>query len=198
MFGLLKRQAPDHGAPVLEGSRVALRPPRMEDWAAWSRLRAESRDFLVPWEPTWPRDALGQAAYRRRLRQVWRERQSGEAFGFVVMRRDDEALLGGITLSDIRRGVAQSGTLGYWIGQRHARQGFMAEAVAALLPFVFQTLSLHRLEAACLPQNDPSRRLLERAGFHGEGLARAYLKIDGQWRDHLLYAMLEEDWRQRA
>ncbi len=196
MFGLLKRQPTERASAPLEGPRVALRAPRMEDWPAWSQLRAESREFLVPWEPAWPRDALTQAAFRRRLRHIARERHAGEAHGFFVTARDDGALLGGLTLSDIRRGVAQSATLGYWVGQRHARQGYMTEAIAAILPFVFDTLALHRLEAACLPENEPSRRLLDASGFGREGLARDYLKIEGRWRDHLLFALLESDWRQ--
>lgn len=198
MLGLLKRQAPAAAPPVLEGARVVLRAPRMEDWQAWADVRAESRAFLVPWEPAWPRDALTQAAFRRRMRIVQRERQAGTAFGFFVAERESGALLGGLTLSEIRRGVAQAATLGYWIGERHARQGYMSEAVGAVLPFVFETLHLHRLEAACLPENEPSRRLLEKIGFRREGLARAYLKIDGQWRDHLLFALLDSDWRRRG
>lgn len=195
MFGLLRRQTADPSTPQLEGPRVRLRAPVMEDWPAWSRLRSESRDFLTPWEPAWPRDALTQAAFRRRLRQIARDRQAGEAYGFFIIGRDDGTLMGGVTLSEIRRGVAQTATLGYWLGEPYAGKGYMAEAVAALLPFVFDTLGLHRLEAACLPENEPSRRLLERSGFRHEGLARAYLKIDGQWRDHLLFALLEGDRR---
>ena len=197
MFTLLRRQTPDPAAPLLEGRRIRLRPPRMDDWPAWSRLRGESRDFLTPWEPAWPRDALGQTAFRRRLRQLQRERSAGEAYGLFLIRMEDEAVLGGITLSEIRRGVAQTATLGYWIGACHARQGYMAEAIATLLPFAFVTLGLHRIEAACVPQNEPSRRLLEKSGFRQEGLARAYLKIDGHWRDHLLFAQLESEWRNR-
>jgi [ribosomal protein S5]-alanine N-acetyltransferase len=197
MFTLLRRQTPGTLEPLLEGPRVVLRPPRMDDWSAWSSLRSESRDFLTPWEPAWPRDALGQTAFRRRLRQMQRERAAAEAYGLFVTSKADGAVLGGITISDIRRGVAQTATLGYWIGQRHSRQGYMAEAIATLLPFVFVTLGLHRLEAACVPQNEPSKRLLEKSGFRQEGLARAYLKIDGQWRDHLLFAQLENEWRNR-
>lgn len=198
MFSILRRPTADASVPLLEGSRIVLRPPRMEDWPAWSALRGESREFLTPWEPAWPRDALSQTAFRRRLRQLNRERSAGEAYGLFLVHAGDGTVLGGITLSEIRRGVAQAATLGYWIGQRHARQGYMAEAIATLLPFVFVTLGLHRLEAACVPQNEPSRRLLEKSGFRQEGLARAYLKIDGAWRDHLLFAQLESEWRNRS
>lgn len=197
MFTLLRRQTTDPAVPVLEGQRIRLRPPRMEDWLQWSQLRSQSRDFLTPWEPAWPRDALSQPAFRRRLRQLQRERHAGDSYGLFLIGMQDNTLLGGITLSDIRRGVAQTATLGYWIGASHARQGYMAEAIATLLPFAFGTLALHRIEAACVPHNEPSRRLLEKSGFRQEGLARAYLKIDGQWRDHLLFAQLEDEWRDR-
>jgi len=169
----------------------------MEDWSDWAALRSESREFLQPWEPAWPRDALTQAAFRRRLRQQARDRDAGTGFSLFVFRRDGEALLGGVTLSEIRRGVAQAVTLGYWIGQRHARKGYMAEAVECVNAHVFNALGLHRIEAACLPSNEPSRRLLEARGFRLEGLAQSYLKIDGVWRDHLLFALIDAEWRER-
>ncbi|MBC6440959.1 MAG: GNAT family N-acetyltransferase [Rhodospirillales bacterium] len=169
----------------------------MDDWSAWARLRNESRAFLQPWEPTWPRDALTQAAFRRRLRTQARDREQGIAQSFLIFRAEDDVLLGGVTLSDIRRGVAQAATLGYWIGERHARQGYMTEAVEPVIGHAFDGLDLHRLEAACLPTNEPSRCLLEARGFRMEGLAQSYLKIDGIWRDHLLFALVDTEWRER-
>jgi ribosomal-protein-alanine N-acetyltransferase len=198
MFNLLRRSSPDAHEIRLESKRLILRSPAMEDWTAWAQLRNESRDFLQPWEPAWPRDALTQAAYRRRLRNQARDREAGAGYSFFVLRSDDNTLMGGVTLSELRRGVAQAVTLGYWIGQRHARKGYMSEAVEAVLAYVFQTLELHRIEAACLPVNEPSRRLLESRGFRMEGLAQSYLKIDGVWRDHLLFALIDSDWRDRV
>ena len=96
-----------------------------------------------------------------------------------------------MTLGNVRRGVAQCGTLGYWMGEKYAGQGYMAKAVRALLRHAFLEMGLHRIEAACAPDNERSRRLLERLGFQREGYARAYLLIDGAWQDHLLFAMLE-------
>ena len=197
MFGLLKRSTHDARELRLESERLILRAPVMEDWADWARLRSESRDFLQPWEPTWPRDALTQAAFRRRLRSQARDREAGAGYSFFVVRRQDNTVMGGVTLSEVRRGVAQAVTLGYWIGQRYARKGVMAEAVDTTIAYVFGTLELHRLEAACLPVNEPSRRLLEARGFKMEGLAQSYLKIDGTWRDHLLFALIDSDWRER-
>ena len=177
----------------LEGERVRLRPPRRGDWRAWSRLRGQSRSFLEPWEPSWPEDALTRTAFRRRLRQTDFERDSGLGYSFLIFRREDQALLGGITISNVRRGVAQSANLGYWIGQPYARQGYMAEALSAVLDFAFAHLELHRVEAACLPGNRASQGLLRKVGFSEEGYARRYLRINGQWQDHVLFAILRED-----
>ena len=151
-------------------------------------LRALSRDFLTPWEPTWPADELSRAAFRRRLRRYARDLREDLTYPFFVFRAGDGVLLGGLTLSHVRRGVAQSASLGYWMGQPHAGRGHMSAAVAALVPFAFQTLRLHRVEAACVPTNQPSIRLLERNGFEREGYAKSYLCINGTWADHYLYA----------
>ena len=112
---------------------------------------------------------------------------------FCCSARSDNALVGGITLTNIRRGVAQAGSLGYWVGAPFARQGYMTRGVSALAPVRLRRLRLHRVEAACIPTNQPSIRLLERTGFQREGYAREYLCINGMWQDHLLYARLHGD-----
>lgn len=198
MLSFLRSPAQPPGNEALRAKRLYLRPPRASDWQAWSELRTASRSFLEPWEPTWPRDALSRAAFRHRLQRQAREMRSGAGYGFFLFRIADDALLGGITLSNIQRGIAQSCSVGYWIGAPYARQGLMTEALERLLPFVFDHLGLHRLEAACLPDNQPSQRLLAKLGFQKEGYARAYLRINGRWRDHLLFALLAEDYRARA
>ena len=177
----------------LERGRVYLRPPAHRDWRAWADLRGESRDFLTPWEPTWAHDALTRGAYRRRLRAYKAEMRQGTSYSFLVFRASDDALLGGVTLSNIRRGVAQSASLGYWAGARHSRQGYMREALAAVLRFALKDLGLHRVEAACLPGNAASQALLLKSGFREEGHAREYLRINGNWQDHLLFGILRED-----
>ena len=177
----------------LQSARLFLQPPRFRDWRAWADLRAASREFLVPWEPTWQPDALNRAAYRRRLRQTALEWHNDAGYGFFMFRRDDDALVGGATLSNVRRGVAQTASLGYWIGAPYARQGYMTEALGSLLPFAFDRLGLHRIEAACLPANEPSKALLIKTGFKQEGLARRYLQINGEWRDHALFALLADE-----
>src|SRR5579875_3548717 len=178
-----------------EGAHVGLRPPRMGDYPEWAELRRESQAFLQPWEPTWPSDDLTRAAFRRRLALYQRDQDLGQGFAFFVFRRRDNLLVGGVTLRNVLRGVAQSGTLGYWVGERHARRGYTLDAVATVARHAFGRLGLHRLEAACCPDNDASRRLLLKAGFDAEGRARGYLKIDGQWRDHLLFGLVNPDER---
>ena len=179
--------------PVIHGEGIYLRYPRIGDYAAWARLRGESREFLIPWEPVWADDELTRGSFRRRIKRYQKETRLDSAYVFFVLRESDDALLGGCTLSNVRRGVTQCCTLGYWIGQNFARQGYMTAAVKALIPFVFRTLGLHRIEAACLVENEASKGLLARAGFREEGLARRYLMINGQWADHLLFALLKEE-----
>ena len=181
--------------PRLNGERVYLRAPHPDDWREWAELRAQSRAFLQPWEPTWPEDGLTRDHFRRRLRQHMKEGKAGEGYSFFAYLRDSKALLGGITLGNIRRGVAQSGSIGYWMGQPHAHHGYMTVALRLLLPTLFGELNLHRVEAACIPTNTPSIRVLEKCGFTREGLARRYLCINGVWQDHLLFGLLHEDFR---
>ncbi|WP_291829455.1 GNAT family protein [Bosea sp. (in: a-proteobacteria)] len=179
--------------PLIRTPNLILRAPQAGDYAAWSLLRMESRDFLTPWEPTWNEDDLTRNSFRLRVKRAAREIAADEAYSLFVVDARTDALLGGLTLGLVRRGVAQACTLGYWMGERHAGKGHMSEAVRGALRFAFQDLALHRVEAACLPSNEPSRRLLERVGFQHEGLARAYLRINGLWADHLLYAALASD-----
>jgi ribosomal-protein-alanine N-acetyltransferase len=179
--------------PAIAGDGVVLRTPQMSDCSEWIVLREASRDFLVPWEPTWPVDDLTRASFRRRIKRYSEDQRGDVAYAFFIFRQHDDALLGGLTLSNIRRGCAQAGSLGYWIGAEHARQGYMTAAVGAIVPFAFGTLKLHRVEAACIPANLASIRLLEKTGFTREGFARQYLCINGMWQDHLLFAKLKDD-----
>ena len=179
--------------PVLQGENVTLRYPEMSDYPQWAALRGASRDFLSPWEPTWAADELTRTAFRRRLRRYQREIRNDLAYPFFVFRKSDGVLIGGCTLTNVRRGVTQSAAVGYWIGAAYARQGYMYAALKAVQPFVFELLGLHRLEAACIPENEASRKLLLKVGFREEGRARRYLQINGEWRDHILFALLEDD-----
>jgi ribosomal-protein-alanine N-acetyltransferase len=182
-------------APLARGDGLYLRPAQSVDYAAWAALREASRAFLTPWEPSWPADDLTRAAFRRRLKRQGDEMARDEAYSFLIFEEGSDNLLGGITIGGVRRGVAQAATLGYWIGAPYARRGHMTRAVAAAVAFGFSSLRLHRIEAACIPDNVASARVLERNGFQKEGFARAYLRINGAWRDHLLFALLESDAR---
>jgi ribosomal-protein-alanine N-acetyltransferase len=180
-------------ANFIRGEGLYLRPAEMSDHPAWARLREQSRAFLTPWEPTWPADDLTRGAFRRRLRRQAEEIERDDSYPFLIFREGDDTLVGGLTLGQVRRGVAQAATLGYWMGAPHAARGHMTRAVLAAVHFAFATLRLHRIEAACLAHNAPSIHLLERVGFQREGYARAYLRINGVWQDHLLFALLESD-----
>ncbi len=179
--------------PPITGDSVILRTPQMADFAAWAALREQSRGFLTPWEPTWPIDDLTRSAFRQRMRRYAEDLRSDQAYPFFLFRKEDGALIGGLALANIRRGVAQAGSLGYWIGEPYIKQGYMTAAVRCLVPAAFEMLRLHRLEAACIPTNIASVRLLEKTGFRREGYARAYLCINGMWQDHLLYGRLRTD-----
>lgn len=179
--------------PALKGERVNLRFPVAADYREWAALRDESRRFLEPWEPRWSPDELDRSAWRQRLRRYREDFASGTAVAFLIFGSRDGKLIGGITLGNIRHGVAQTGQIGYWIGERYAGQGYMLDAIKLVVPYAFNTLRLHRIEAACIPDNVRSTRVLEKAGFRREGLLRSYLRINGSWQDHYLYALIEGD-----
>mgnify|MGYP000849632768 FL=1 len=182
----------------LESERLTLRLPTHSDFRAWSMLREASRDFLTPWDPVWAGDALSRKAFTTRVYWAARAEAAGTALPLFLVRRADGALVGGITLDNIRRGPAQAGTVGYWMGAPFARQGYMREALDALVHHAFTQLDLSRLEAGCLPENAASRGVLEKAGFKYEGVAQSYLQINGRWRNHVLYANLRYDRRGRT
>ena len=194
-MALLRTASPSDFGPIIESERVMLRTPQMSDYPAWAELRASSREFLVPWEPRWAMDELTRASFRRRVRHYQRDLREDIGYALFIYSVATGGLVGGVTLCNVRRGVTQSCTLGYWIGAQYAQQGYMTAAVRAVVPYVFDSLDLHRLEAACLPTNTASMRLLEKTGFRREGLARRYLRINGGWQDHLLYALLKSDTR---
>jgi ribosomal-protein-alanine N-acetyltransferase len=179
--------------PHLASARIYLRPPLMSDYAHWAELRSVSHTHLKPWEPAWTHDELSRGAFRRRLRVHQRDQRDDLGYAFFVFDAGTHDLIGGATLSNVRRGVTQATALGYWIGAPYAQRGLMTEAVSILLPFAFDTLGLHRVEAACLPSNAASIKVLMRNGFQKEGLARRYLKINGEWQDHILFARLDDD-----
>lgn len=182
----------------LETERLTLRLPTHSDFREWAALRDHSRDHLIPWEPSWAADHLGRKSFTNRVYWAQRSVNSGTALPLFILRRGDDRLVGAVTLDNIRRGPAQAGTIGYWVGRPFARQGYMREAINALVHHTFTRLDLSRIEAACLPENAASRGLLESSGFKYEGVAQSYLQINGRWRTHVLYAALRHDRRGRT
>lgn len=177
----------------LEGAGIYLRHPELRDYAAWAEVRGASRAFLTPWEPTWPEHELTRGSFKEKLRRYAEDVAEDRSYPFYLFRAEDDALVGGATLNRVHRGSTQSCTLGYWVGAPFQRRGFTRAGVRALLPFALHDLGLHRVEAACQPENDASRNLLLSVGFTEEGRARAFLKINGAWRDHLLFGFNEGD-----
>lgn len=173
----------------MKTSRVLLRSPREEDERDFTALVRSSRPFFAGWVAP-PRIATAFAAYLRR--------NTTDTFeALLLIRREDQAILGAVNLSEIVRGVFQNAYLGYWIGAPFARQGYMREGLALALNHAFASLRLHRLEANIQPANTASIRLVESLGFHREGFSPRYLKIGGRWRDHERWAILREEWRPR-
>lgn len=184
--------------PRLEGHKVILKHPVLEDYLEWSALRGHSRKFLEPWEPRWSEDELSREAFRYRIRRYDADRGSGLALPLFIFLKENGHLAGGLTMGGIKRGAAETCTLGYWMGEPYAGRGLMYDALDTVLPHVFDRMRLHRVEAACIPENGRSARLLEKVGFRREGYLHGYLKINGAWRDHLLYALIAEDWRAQS
>jgi ribosomal-protein-alanine N-acetyltransferase len=187
VFRFLSRQAE---LPELVGERHVLRLPRYRDFDDWHALRRDSRAFLQPWEPTWRADELTERAFRQRVLRNEQEFHSGMAVPLFLFDRDSNVLLGGLTIGLIRRGASQACMIGYWMGEKHAGKGHMFAALQLAIPYIFGPLELHRIEAACIPDNLNSVSLLEKAGFEREGLLREYLKINGEWRDHVLFSKI--------
>lgn len=179
----------------IETDRLILRTPRHNDFRNWVELRTSSRDFLTPWDPVWSSEHLTRKSFTNRVYWAQRAVKAGSGYPLFLIHKIDKNLVGAVTLDNIRRGPSQVGTLGYWIGQPYARQGFMREAVGVVVKHAFQNFDISRIEAACLPENQPSRGLLEGCGFKYEGVAQSYLQIGGRWRTHVLYASIRHDRR---
>lgn len=185
--------APRKGKPLVESDLVYLRIPALSDYQDWANLRRASQKFLTPWEPTWHADDLTRRGYRQRLRRYTFDLRMGLAQPLFLFRRSDDQLLGGLTIGHIHRGAAHSCMIGYWMGEAFAGRGYMSAALSASIPHMFGSLGLHRIEAACIPGNDRSIRLLKSHGFQEEGYMREYLKINGKWEDHILFARVSGD-----
>ena len=195
-MAFLRSSIVQDSAHLVRGRGVWLRSPQMSDYPTWAELRARSREHLTPWEPVWQRDELTRSAFRRRVRHYNREAREDLGYAFLIFKDGDDQLLGGLSLSNVRRGVTQAAVLGYWLGLPFVGQGYMTDAVGAVCAYAFEDLHLHRLEAATMPNNLASIRVLERNRFRSEGIARRLLKINGAWEDHVLHALVAEDFGQ--
>ena len=187
-------------APLeLSGRRVTLRTLRESDYESWHEIRVRCRAWLVPWEPRpagAPPAAEDRASFAARCALRERERQIGSGYGFGIFVAD--VLVGELTLSSIQRGPFQSASIGYWIDQARAGQGLMPEAVVVALRFAFEQLGLHRVEISIIPRNTASRRVVEKLDLRVEGIAERFLEIDGEWEDHVRYAVTTEEWSERG
>jgi ribosomal-protein-alanine N-acetyltransferase len=178
----------------LLGVSVALRSPKRRDYRQWSALRHKNEHLLRAREPQWPSDALTRRHYYRYLREYRLAARYALGYGFFIWSIDNDRLMGAVHLNQIRRGAAQMGTLGYWLGAEFQGHGIMREAVGLVCGFAFTELELHRLEASCMLDNVASKRVLTATGFCHEGQAKNYLQINGLWADHELSGLGREDW----
>jgi ribosomal-protein-alanine N-acetyltransferase len=171
---------------VLRDGEIVVRPVARADESAWLAVRAANREWLKPWEatipPGVPQEQVTFAAFVRKERRAWR---NGDAFAAVVL--VDGELVGRASVGGIRWGAERGGSIGYWIAESHAGRGITPRAVQLLVDYAFAQ-GLHRLEIAVRPENEKSLAVARRLGFAEEGLRRSYLYIDGDWRDHLIFA----------
>lgn len=189
-----------HEGRPLVGPRVQLRPLKGSDFPAWQEVRERGREWLERWEPLpepgSPDPATDAEAFRARCSAWERQRHFDTAYGFGLFLRDG-TLVGEVSLGSVQRGPFQSGYIGYWIDEKHAGDGLVPEGVVLLMRFGFEELRLHRLEAAIVPRNAPSRRVAEKLGLREEGIALRFLQIRGVWEDHVRYAITAEEWQER-
>jgi ribosomal-protein-alanine N-acetyltransferase len=188
--------------PELElvGARVLLRPLRADDWERWRDVRQRSRDWLEAWEPRPEPGAADPVSDREAFRSrcgAWdRQRHFDAAYGFGLFLHDGQ-FAGEVSLGSVTRGPFQSAFVGYWIDEVLAGNGYVPEGVVLLLRYAFEVLNLHRLEAAIVPRNGPSRRVVEKLGLRDEGTSLRFLQIQGVYEDHIRYAITADEWLDR-
>ena len=173
--------------------RVGLKLPSIRDFDKWVMLRTQNSEFLRPWEPKRHDDQSSKQSFSERVKWADKSFKTRTALSLLICDKESAALMGAITLDNVRRGPSMSGTVGYWLGQQYAGQGFMQEVLTKVVTLAFNDFDLSRIEAATLKDNKPSRKLLERSGFKYEGVAQSYYQIDGRWRPHVLYANIRRD-----
>ena len=179
---------------LIPGDRIVLKPAHKSDYEEWADCRRASRDHLEPWEPRWPEDAHSRDDWKRRILAWNAGWKAGNSHVFLIRTIEDNALVGGVSITNVRKWPAQSASLGYWLACTHEGKGYMREAVKLCCAWAFDELRLERIEAGTLRENTRSRKVLAACGFLMEGIARAYLEIDGVRRDHILYGLVRRDW----
>ncbi len=180
--------------PAIAGEGVALRVPQSGDYPAWAALREQSRAFLTPWEPIWPADDLTRAAFRRRIKRYVEDQRNDLAYAFLIFRSSDDALVGGLTLANIRRGVAQAGSHRLLDRRALCPPGLHDGGGARAHPVQLRDAAAAPAGGGLHPeQHRLGRACWRRPAFTREGYARGYLCINGIWQDHLLYARLQDD-----
>ncbi|HUF98555.1 MAG TPA: GNAT family protein [Ilumatobacter sp.] len=192
---MLRRQP----QPRLRGARVVLRPLAATDFPAWREVRLRNEAWLIPWEPqrnlSLPDPTRDRHAFEARCAARERERTTDHAYPFGVF--VDDELAGEVNINNVTRGALQSGTVGYWIDQRLAGNGYISEAVVVAMKYAFEQAQLHRLEICIVPRNMRSRRVVEKLGIREEGTALRFLEIAGTWEDHIRYGITVEEWIER-
>lgn len=189
----LKSVSKERACPKLKGERIHLCSLQKEDYAQWAEIRRRNQDFLKPFEPKWSSDALSDVFFKRRLHKQKQEKEAGRGAFFLIHHNQDRKIIGGINLNNIQYGAARCASLGYWLEKGSLKQGYMHEAASLVIDYAFNVLNLHRLHAACLPNNQDSVNLLLKLGFQEEGFAEKYLQINGVFEDHRLFGLIKKD-----
>ena len=179
----------------LNGDNVLLRPPQYSDWTNWSKVREKNKLYLQPWEPLWSPGELERSSFVKRVRMFEKFSTNDEAYSFLIFKNENVEFIGELNISNIQRGIIQSCSIGYWIAKKYEGLGMMSESLELVKSFIFNQLKLHRIEAACLPHNSPSLKVLLKNGFKIEGTARKLLKINNKWQDHTVFSYLYEDYK---
>lgn len=186
----------DKKTVLISSERLNLCLYTIDDHEEWAHLRAVSRDNLQPWEPTWTDDVLSKSAFMKRVAFYETQINKGRGVYFLIKRKDDNKIVGGVSLRYIVGGNEQSCVIGYWCAVPYLRNGYVYEAVSATIDFVFKELKLNRIQASCMKNNQPSLNLLKKLGFEYEGTAKEYLKICGKWTDHEIFALVKSKYNQ--
>jgi ribosomal-protein-alanine N-acetyltransferase len=179
----------------ITGRKVILRPPQYSDWKAWADERKKNKLYLQPWEPLWSINELERSSFVKRVRMFERLSHNDQAYSFLIFTSDNEDFIGEVNISNVQRGIIQSCTIGYWIAKDCEGKGMMSESLELVKEFIFNELKLHRIEAACLPHNMPSLKVLLKNGFIEEGTARKLLKINDKWQDHTVLSFILDDFK---